>query len=186
LGLAPRFSSTSVATWTWQEKLVEVHEWNRVHRPNSWIEFLSAPIYSPPLWFAVSVLQPCEEGSPTMGCDDALEVEEFIVVGDCIDDMSGLSVDQHKQYWKSKQNSYEINSFSLTGKIADTIVNKFSIDIHSSYLLNYHTRIGCNHFSGTRQYSYISKQRINSFNYASLSNLSSDGLCVPCVHAIKG
>jgi hypothetical protein len=24
-----------------------------------------------------------------MGCDDALEVEEFVVVGDCIDDMSG-------------------------------------------------------------------------------------------------
>jgi hypothetical protein len=32
-----------------------------------------------------------------MGCDDALEVEEFVVVGDCIDDdMSGLSVEQHK------------------------------------------------------------------------------------------
>jgi hypothetical protein len=41
-----------------------------------------------------------------MGCDDALEVEEFVVVGDCIDDMSGLSVEQHKQDWKSKQNSY--------------------------------------------------------------------------------
>jgi hypothetical protein len=27
-------------------------------------------------------------------------------VGDCIDDMSGLSVEQHKQDWKSKQNSY--------------------------------------------------------------------------------
>jgi hypothetical protein len=26
LGLAPRFSSTSVAAWTWQEKLAEVHE----------------------------------------------------------------------------------------------------------------------------------------------------------------
>jgi hypothetical protein len=26
LSLAPRFSSTSVATWTWQEKLAEVHE----------------------------------------------------------------------------------------------------------------------------------------------------------------
>jgi hypothetical protein len=26
LGLAPRSSSTSVAAWTWQEKLVEVHE----------------------------------------------------------------------------------------------------------------------------------------------------------------
>jgi hypothetical protein len=25
------------------------------------------------------------------------EVEEFVVVGDCIDDMSGLSVEQHKQ-----------------------------------------------------------------------------------------
>jgi hypothetical protein len=36
-------------------------------------------------------------GSLTMGCDDALEVEEFVIVGDCIDDMSGLSVDQHKQ-----------------------------------------------------------------------------------------
>jgi hypothetical protein len=34
-----------------------VHEWNRVHRPNFWIEFLSAPIHSPPpFWFAVSVL----------------------------------------------------------------------------------------------------------------------------------
>jgi hypothetical protein len=33
--------------------------------------------------------RPCEEGSPTMGYDDALEVEEFVVVGDCIDDMSG-------------------------------------------------------------------------------------------------
>jgi hypothetical protein len=32
-----------------------------------------------------------------MGSDDALEVEEFIVVGDCIDGMSGLSVEQHKQ-----------------------------------------------------------------------------------------
>jgi hypothetical protein len=33
-----------------------------------------------------------------MGCDDALEVEEFVVVvGDCIDDMSGLSVEEHKQ-----------------------------------------------------------------------------------------
>jgi hypothetical protein len=49
LDLAPRFSSTPVATWTWQEKLVEVHEWNWVHRPNSWIEFLSAPIHSPSL-----------------------------------------------------------------------------------------------------------------------------------------
>jgi hypothetical protein len=27
-------------------------------------------------------------------------------VGDCIDDMLGLSVEQHKQDWKSKQNSY--------------------------------------------------------------------------------
>jgi hypothetical protein len=27
-------------------------------------------------------------------------------VGDCIDDMSGLSVEQHKQDWKSKLNSY--------------------------------------------------------------------------------
>jgi hypothetical protein len=26
-----------------------------------------------------------------MGCDDALEVEEFVVVGDCIDDMSFVS-----------------------------------------------------------------------------------------------
>jgi hypothetical protein len=32
-----------------------------------------------------------------MGCDDALEVEEFVAVGDCIDDMSGLLVEQHKQ-----------------------------------------------------------------------------------------
>jgi hypothetical protein len=31
----------------------------------------------------------CEEGWPTMGCDDALEVEEFVVVWDCIDHMSG-------------------------------------------------------------------------------------------------
>jgi hypothetical protein len=47
LGLAPRSSSTSVAAWTWQKKLAKVHEWNRVHRLNSWIEFLSAPIHSP-------------------------------------------------------------------------------------------------------------------------------------------
>jgi hypothetical protein len=32
-----------------------------------------------------------------MGCDDALEVEEFVVVGDSIDDMLGLSVEQQKQ-----------------------------------------------------------------------------------------
>jgi hypothetical protein len=32
-----------------------------------------------------------------MGCDDALEVEEFVVVEDCIDDMSSLSVEQHNQ-----------------------------------------------------------------------------------------
>jgi hypothetical protein len=32
-----------------------------------------------------------------MGYDDAWEVEEFGVVGDCINDMSGLSVEQHKQ-----------------------------------------------------------------------------------------
>jgi hypothetical protein len=57
LSLAPRSSSTLVAMWPWQEKLVEVHEWNQVHRPSSWIEFLSAPIHSPPpLWFAASVL----------------------------------------------------------------------------------------------------------------------------------
>jgi hypothetical protein len=37
-----------------------------------------------------------------MGCDDTLEVEDFAVVGDCIDDMSGLSVEQHKQDLKSK------------------------------------------------------------------------------------
>jgi hypothetical protein len=36
---------------------------------------------------AVCAEWPCEEGSPTMGCDDALEVEEFVVVGDYIDDM---------------------------------------------------------------------------------------------------
>jgi hypothetical protein len=30
-----------------------------------------------------------------MGCDDALEVDEFVVVGDYIDHMSGLSVEQH-------------------------------------------------------------------------------------------
>jgi hypothetical protein len=33
-----------------------------------------------------------------MGCDDALEVEEFVVVRDFIDDMSGLSVEQRKQH----------------------------------------------------------------------------------------
>jgi hypothetical protein len=49
LGLAPRSSSTSVAAWTWQEKLAEVNEWNRVHRPNSWIEFLSVPFTPPSL-----------------------------------------------------------------------------------------------------------------------------------------
>jgi hypothetical protein len=49
LVLAPRSSSTPVVAWTWQEKLVDVHEWNLVHRPNSWIEFLSAPIHSLPL-----------------------------------------------------------------------------------------------------------------------------------------
>jgi hypothetical protein len=32
-----------------------------------------------------------------MGGDDALEVEEFVVVGLFIDDMSGFSVEQHKQ-----------------------------------------------------------------------------------------
>jgi hypothetical protein len=33
-----------------------------------------------------------------MGCDDALEVEEFVVVGDCIDDIYvRLSVEQHRQ-----------------------------------------------------------------------------------------
>jgi hypothetical protein len=32
-----------------------------------------------------------------MGCDDALEVEEFVAVGDYIDDMSGLPVERHKQ-----------------------------------------------------------------------------------------
>jgi hypothetical protein len=41
-----------------------------------------------------------------MGCDDALEVEEFVVVGDCIDDMLGLSLVQNKQVAKSKLNSY--------------------------------------------------------------------------------
>jgi hypothetical protein len=46
-GLVPRSSSTSVAMWTWKEKLAELHEWNRVHRLNSWIEFLSALIHSP-------------------------------------------------------------------------------------------------------------------------------------------
>jgi hypothetical protein len=56
LGLAPRFSSTSVAAWTWQEKLAEVHEWNRVHRPNSWIEFFISSHSLHPLLFAVSVL----------------------------------------------------------------------------------------------------------------------------------
>jgi hypothetical protein len=38
-----------VVAWTWQEKLAEMHEWNRVHRPNSWKEFLSAPIHPPSL-----------------------------------------------------------------------------------------------------------------------------------------
>jgi hypothetical protein len=32
-----------------------------------------------------------------MGCDDALKVEEFVVVGDYIDDMPSLSVEQHMQ-----------------------------------------------------------------------------------------
>jgi hypothetical protein len=32
-----------------------------------------------------------------MGYDDAMEVEEFVVVRDCIDDMSGLSIEKHKQ-----------------------------------------------------------------------------------------
>jgi hypothetical protein len=54
---------------------------------------------------AVCVEWPCEEVSPTIGYDDALEVEEL--------------VKQHKQDWKSKQNSYYMNLFSLTGKIAD-------------------------------------------------------------------
>jgi hypothetical protein len=27
-----------------------------------------------------------------MGCDGALELEEFVVVGDCIDDMSGCQL----------------------------------------------------------------------------------------------
>jgi hypothetical protein len=47
LCLAPRSSGTPVAMWIWQEKLVEVFEWNWVHMPNSWVEFLSAPIHSP-------------------------------------------------------------------------------------------------------------------------------------------
>jgi hypothetical protein len=47
LVLAPRSSGTLVAAWAWQENLVEVHEWNQVHRSNSWKEFLSAPIHSP-------------------------------------------------------------------------------------------------------------------------------------------
>jgi hypothetical protein len=55
---------------------------------------------------AVCVEWPCEEGSQTIGCDDALEVEEFVVVGGCIDDMSGLSVEQHRQDWNSKHNYY--------------------------------------------------------------------------------
>jgi hypothetical protein len=38
---------------------------------------------------AVRAEWPYEEGSPTMGYDDALEVEEIVVVEDCIDDMSG-------------------------------------------------------------------------------------------------
>jgi hypothetical protein len=32
-----------------------------------------------------------------MDCDDALEIKEFVIVGDWIDDMSGLLVEQHKQ-----------------------------------------------------------------------------------------
>jgi hypothetical protein len=35
LCLAPRSSSTPVAAWTWQEKLAEAYELNRVHKPNS-------------------------------------------------------------------------------------------------------------------------------------------------------
>jgi hypothetical protein len=38
---------------------------------------------------AVYAEWPCEEGSPPMDCDGALEVEEFVVVGDCIHAMSG-------------------------------------------------------------------------------------------------
>jgi hypothetical protein len=32
-----------------------------------------------------------------MGCDDVLKVDEFFVVRDYIDDMSGLLVEQHNQ-----------------------------------------------------------------------------------------
>jgi hypothetical protein len=49
LDLAPRSSSTPVATWIWHEKFTEVSEWSWVHRPNSWVEFSSAPIHSPSL-----------------------------------------------------------------------------------------------------------------------------------------
>jgi hypothetical protein len=38
---------------------------------------------------AVCAEWPCEEGSLTMGYDDALEVQEFVDVRDCIDDISG-------------------------------------------------------------------------------------------------
>jgi hypothetical protein len=69
LGLAPRFSSTSVAAWTWQEKLAEVHEWNRVNRPNSWIEYLSAPVHSllsgSPFWsFSIEFVEQCVTQDP--------------------------------------------------------------------------------------------------------------------------
>jgi hypothetical protein len=47
LNLAPRSSSTSIAMWIRQEKFTEVSEWFWVHRPNSCVEFLSAPIHSP-------------------------------------------------------------------------------------------------------------------------------------------
>jgi hypothetical protein len=57
-----------------------------VHDPRDWV-----------LLSLVCAEWPCEEGSPTMDCDDALEVEEFVVVGDYIYDMSCLSVEQHKQ-----------------------------------------------------------------------------------------
>jgi hypothetical protein len=53
--------------------------------------------------------------------------------GDYIDDMSGLSVEQHKKDWKSKQ-KFLLDKFVFSDKqIADIVVNKISTDIHSSY-----------------------------------------------------
>jgi hypothetical protein len=41
-----------------------------------------------------------------MGCDDALEVDEFVVVGDCIDDMSGC-------HWSNINKTENVKRFLL-------------------------------------------------------------------------